>query len=68
MEKARIAIVGKKYEMAIRLYTKVIQSNNKLYQQEAQEYLGVARERNGQLAHAKAEYQIYLKNIPIVKI
>jgi len=64
MEKARIAIVGKKYDKAIRLYTKVIQSNNKLYQQEAQEYLGVARERNGQLAHAKAEYQIYLKKYP----
>lgn len=32
--------------------------------QEALELLGVARERNGQLAHAKAEYQAYLARYP----
>jgi len=31
---------------------------------EALELLGIARERNGQLAHAKAEYQAYLARYP----
>jgi len=64
MEQARIAMVAKQYKKAISLYTKVVQSNSPAFQQEAQEYLGVARERNGQLAHAKAEYNIYLKKYP----
>lgn len=64
MEKARIAIINKKYKTAILIYNKVIQSNNQIYRQEAQEYLGVARERNGQLAHAKAEYKTYIKSYP----
>lgn len=64
MEKAREAIVAKKYKKAIRLYTKVIQSGKNPYQKEAQEYLGLSRERNGQLAHAKAEYTIYLEKYP----
>lgn len=64
MEQARIAMVDKQYKKAISLYTKVVQSDSPALQQEAQEYLGVARERNGQLAHAKAEYKIYLKKYP----
>ena len=35
-----------------------------VFSKEAQEYLGLARERNGQLAHAKAEYRIYLAKYP----
>jgi tetratricopeptide (TPR) repeat protein len=31
---------------------------------DAQELLGLARERNGQLAHAKAEYEIFLQKYP----
>jgi len=31
---------------------------------EAQELLGLARERNGQLAHAKAEYEAFLQRYP----
>ena len=61
MEQARVAMVSKKYVSAISLYTKVTQQPESLYHPEAQEYLGLARERNGQLAHAKAEYKIYLQ-------
>lgn len=61
MEQARVAMVGKKYTTAVRLYTKVIQLPESRFHPEAQEYLGLARERNGQLAHAKAEYKIYLE-------
>jgi len=55
MEEARVAMV---------IYTKVLQSGANVYQKEAQEYLGLARERNGQLAHARAEYRIYLARYP----
>ena len=64
MEKARLAMVAKNYKVAIRIYTKVLQSPESIYHKEAQEYLGLARERNGQLAHAKAEYRIYLTKYP----
>ncbi|MCW9013614.1 MAG: SPOR domain-containing protein [Gammaproteobacteria bacterium] len=64
MESARVAMIGKKYKSAIRIYTRVLDSQSNQYQQEAQEYLGVARERNGQLAHAKAEYRLYLEKYP----
>ncbi|TNF35659.1 MAG: tetratricopeptide repeat protein [Gammaproteobacteria bacterium] len=64
MEDGRVAMVAKQYNKAIRIYTKVIESSDNGFAQEAQEYLGVARERNGQLAHAKAEYQKYLKKYP----
>jgi hypothetical protein len=64
MELARKAVIEKKYTLAVRLYTKVLQSADTRYHQDAQEFLGLARERNNQLAHAKAEYQIYLKKYP----
>ena len=64
IEKARVAMVSKQYDQAIRLYTKILNSGGNVYQREAQEYLGLARERNGQLAHAKAEYRIYLARYP----
>lgn len=64
MEDARVAMVAKEYDKAIRIYIKVIESSENGYGREAQEYLGLARERNGQLAHAKAEYQKYLQKYP----
>jgi hypothetical protein len=45
---------------AIQIYTKVLQQPEHARMAEAQEYLALAREKNGQLAHAKAEYQRYL--------
>lgn len=64
MVDARVAMVARDYEKAIRIYSRVIDSGSPAYQQEALEYLGVARERNGQLAHATAEYKKYLKLYP----
>jgi tetratricopeptide (TPR) repeat protein len=64
MEDARLAIVAREYDKAIRIYSRVMDSGNPVYQKEALEYLGVARERNGQLAHASAEYKKYLKLYP----
>jgi hypothetical protein len=64
MEQARQAMVDKKYRKAISYYTRVLRSPEVQYHQQAQELLGLAREKNGQLAHAKAEYENYLKRYP----
>jgi len=65
MQDARTAILEKNYSRAIQLYTKVVlDKSNSLYAKEALEYLGLARERKGQLAHAKVAYKKYLKLYP----
>jgi len=64
MDQARDAMTREDYSRAIALYTKVLQYPQNAYSQEALELLGLARERNGQLAHAKAEYEQYLAFYP----
>lgn len=64
MEEARQSMAKSDYSHAIALYTKILEYPDHPYRQDAQEYLGLARERNGQLAHAKAEYETYLKLYP----
>ncbi len=49
---------------AVRLLTRLIEYPEHPRRAEAQELLGLARERNGQLAHAKAEYEEYLRRYP----
>lgn len=64
MQEARANMADKDYAAAIRLYTKILQSPDSNYSQDALEYLGLARERNGQLAHAKMVYRDYLQRYP----
>jgi tetratricopeptide (TPR) repeat protein len=64
---ARIAITEKNYRRATQLLTKLVGLPEHNRSADAQELLGVVRERNGQFAHAKAEYEIYLKNYPDTK-
>jgi tetratricopeptide (TPR) repeat protein len=64
MSDARRAMTAGELSRAVQLYTKVLQLPANEYQQDAQEYLALARERNGQLAHAKAEYRRYLAVYP----
>ncbi|MCC6207036.1 MAG: hypothetical protein IT488_02625 [Gammaproteobacteria bacterium] len=64
MENGRQAVAKGDYPLAIRVYTKVLESPDGEYAQDALEYLGLARERNGQTAHAKAEYERYLELYP----
>ena len=64
MREARRAMTAGEISRAIQIYTKVLQLAPNAHELDAQEFLGLARERNGQLAHAKAEYQRYLALYP----
>jgi tetratricopeptide (TPR) repeat protein len=52
------------YATAIRILTKLQRQPEFPERAHAQELLGLARERSGQLAHAKAEYEEYLRRYP----
>ena len=64
MVDGRRAMTAGELSRAVQIYTKVLQQPPNQYQPEAQEFLALARERNGQIAHAKAEYQRYLDVYP----
>ncbi len=64
MSRAKTALTKKDLNSAIRLLTKVLGYPENESSAEAQELLGLARERNGQLAHARAEYETYLARYP----
>jgi hypothetical protein len=61
-EQGRRALIDEDYAKAIRIYSHLLEYP--AARQDALEYLGLARERNGQLAHAAAEYQEYLRLYP----
>ena len=56
-KKAREAFRRKDYATAIPLLTQLMEQPEFPQRAEALEMLGLARERSGQLAHAKAEYE-----------
>ncbi|MCP5087287.1 MAG: hypothetical protein GY952_10850 [Rhodobacteraceae bacterium] len=64
MADARRAITLEEYTRATQLLTKLVNLAPHQHSADAQELLGVVRERNGQMAHAKAEYDIYLEKYP----
>lgn len=64
IERGRDAMTAGDVALAIRILTKVLSYPEHAYSREARELLGLARERNGQLAHAKAEYEEYLVLYP----
>jgi len=64
MEDARQKMEAQDYAGAVRLYTKILQYPETGVSRDALEYLGLSRERNGQLAHAKQVYEDYLKRYP----
>lgn len=61
---ARRAVVARDYPRAIELLTKLTRQPEYDGRARAQEMLGITRERAGQLAHAKAEYEEYLRRYP----
>jgi len=64
MEQARQSMAKNDLFHAIQLYTKILRYPDNPYRQDALEFLGVARERKGQLAHAVREYKRYLALYP----
>lgn len=61
---SRAALTGGDYPRAIQVLTQLLSRPPGPATREARELLGIARERNGQAAHAKAEYEDYLKQFP----
>jgi tetratricopeptide (TPR) repeat protein len=64
MRQGRDAMTAGDVELATRLFTKVLTYPENEQSREAKELLGLARQRRGQLAHAKAEYEEYLERYP----
>ncbi len=60
---ARTALIAADYETAIRDYTRLLEEPGD-HRAEAREYLGIAREKNGQTARAAAEYRQFLADYP----
>ena len=63
MTEAREAMLDQDYDRAIRTYTSALQASGP-HRAEAREYLGLARQKNGQAAHARAEYTAFLEEFP----
>ena len=64
LSQARAALRARDYAAAIRLLTKLQRQPEFPGRSRAQELLGLARERAGQLAQAQAEYEEYLRRYP----
>lgn len=64
MEDARQMMTAQDYSGAIRIYTRLSQPPRNQYSQDALEFLGLARERKGQRAHARLVYEQYLEQYP----
>ena len=64
MKQAKDAFRHKDYATAIPLLTKLLEQPEFPQRAEAQELLGLAHERSGQLAHAKSDYEEYLRRYP----
>jgi hypothetical protein len=64
LKQAREAMAAKDLPRAVELLTKLTRQPEYEDRARAQEMLGLARERAGQVAHAKAEYEEYLRRYP----
>jgi len=64
MEQARQSMAKNNIDHAIQLYTKILRYPDNPHRRDALEFLGVARERKGQIAHAIREYNRYLALYP----
>ena len=64
MAQARLALDKHDYKLAVTVLTKLQRQPEFPDRSSAQELLGLAHERSGELAHAKAEYEEYLRRYP----
>jgi hypothetical protein len=58
------AMLAQNYDRGIQIYTRLLEEADYAGRREARERLGIARERNGQLAQARREYEAYLAEFP----
>jgi len=63
-EQGRKAVKARDYPKAVQILTKLQRQPEFPQRAEVQELLGLARERSGEVAHAKAEYEEYLRQYP----
>jgi len=61
---ARTALIAGNSEAAVEPLNQALMLPPNRYSQEAQELAGIARERGGEIAKARAEYELYLKLFP----
>ncbi|WP_428033766.1 SPOR domain-containing protein [Amphritea sp.] len=64
MLQAEQSMIAQEYDRAIQLYTKILREPENQYSRQALEFTGVARERKGQQAQAKAAWDQYLEKYP----
>jgi Tetratricopeptide repeat len=64
MDEARAAMKKGDHSGAIRLLNNILALPSTEYTADAQELLGVAHQKNGQLADARAQFEAYLKRTP----
>jgi hypothetical protein len=64
MDEGRAALRNKKFPEAIQLFTKVLGLSENEYSAEAEELLGLAYQRSGKLAAARAIYEDCLRRYP----
>ena len=64
MDESRAALRKNNFAGAIQLLTKILKYPENQYSAEAQELLGVARQKSGQVDAARAEYEDYLRRYP----
>ncbi len=64
LDRARAALAGGRNEEAISLLNQLLLLPPNKFSQDAQELIGVARERAGQSELARKEYELYLKLFP----
>ena len=64
LERGRRALQANDPQTATEVLNRLLNLPPNTYSQEAQEIVGVARERNGEFAKARAEYELYLKLYP----
>ena len=64
MAEVKQTLAKEDYARAIQLLNKILKFPDNKYSREAKELLGLAREKKGQIARAKLEYQEYLRLYP----
>ncbi len=61
---ANDAMLAQNYDRSIQIYTRLLEEQGFSGRRDARERLGIARERKGQLAQARHEYDQYLAEFP----